>query len=180
MARGWDSNPITSCRFCNLRKPRCRDCQECRNCRAALHLIAPGGRGRPAPSVHPGHRRSTLPDLTLAARASSACSSPSTASPKPQPTSCARMWMRPTRAHTPREHRRARCRTPSPRRPADLQGVEVGLVAAAQIRGCSVPASMDVSMRSTAREAYPVARRYSTMAVAASRTLTRRLLERSR
>lgn len=98
--RGWDSNPITSCRFCNLQKLRCRDCQECRRRRGALHLVAPAGGRRAAPPRHPDHRRSTLPDLTRAARASSACSSSSTASPKPQPTSCARTWMRPKRALT--------------------------------------------------------------------------------
>jgi hypothetical protein len=48
--RGWDSNPITSCRFCNLQKPRCRDCHECHLCRGALHLIAPADLSQRVPS----------------------------------------------------------------------------------------------------------------------------------
>jgi len=39
--RGWDSNPITSCRFCSLQTPRCRGCHTCQRCRGALHPIAP-------------------------------------------------------------------------------------------------------------------------------------------
>jgi hypothetical protein len=39
--RGWDSHPITSCSFCNLQKPHCRDCHECRRCPGALHPVAP-------------------------------------------------------------------------------------------------------------------------------------------
>jgi hypothetical protein len=54
-----------------------------------------------------------------------------------------------------------------------------GLVAVAQIRGCSVPASTNVSIRSTVPAASPVERRYSTMAAAASRTLTGRFLNGS-
>jgi len=41
--RGWDSNPITSCRFCNLQTPCCRGCHKCQRCRGALHPIAPEG-----------------------------------------------------------------------------------------------------------------------------------------
>jgi hypothetical protein len=39
--RGWDSNPITSCSFCNLQRSRCRSSHQCQRCRGALHPIAP-------------------------------------------------------------------------------------------------------------------------------------------
>lgn len=61
----------------------------CQRCRGALHLIAPAATDA-VPPLHPNHRRSTLPSLTPSVRASSACSSSSTASPNPQPTLCAR------------------------------------------------------------------------------------------
>jgi len=33
---GWDSNPVSSCRICNLQILSCQGCQECRRCRGAL------------------------------------------------------------------------------------------------------------------------------------------------
>ena len=34
--RGWDSNPVSPCRICNLQILRCQGCQECLRCRGTL------------------------------------------------------------------------------------------------------------------------------------------------
>jgi hypothetical protein len=34
--RGWDSNPVSPCRICNVQIPSCQDCQECQRCRGTL------------------------------------------------------------------------------------------------------------------------------------------------
>src|SRR5262252_2486077 len=38
--RGWDSNPVSSFRICNLQIPCCQDCRECQRCRRTLPIIA--------------------------------------------------------------------------------------------------------------------------------------------
>jgi hypothetical protein len=57
--RGWDSDPITSCRFCNFQQPRCRSCHTCQRYRGALHPIAPGPAAQTSRRDSSEHRRWT-------------------------------------------------------------------------------------------------------------------------